>query len=80
MACGALVLCGDSSSLPEVYGDSALVLNLNSVDDVREKIELAIRDNKLRDELLKKSQKNIERFSWNKTAREIYSVINKGEN
>ena len=80
MACGALVLCGNNSSLPEVYGDSAMILDLDSVEDVKEKIELAIRDNKLREELLKKSQKNINRFSWNKTAKEIYGVINKGEN
>ena len=80
MACGALVLCGNNSSLPEVYGDSALVLDLNDVNDVRKKIELAIKDNKLRNELLRRSKKNINKFSWNKTAREIYNVINKGEN
>lgn len=80
MACGALVLCGNNSSLPEVYGDSALVLDLNNIDDVRAKIELAIKDNKLRNELLRRSEKNINKFSWNKTAREIYNVINKGEN
>lgn len=80
MACGALVLCGNNSSLPEVYGDSALVLDLNDVNDVRKKIELAIKDNKLRNELLRRSEKNINKFSWNKTAREIYNVINKGEN
>lgn len=80
MACGALVLCGDNSSLPEVYGDSALVLDLDNIEDIKKKIELAITDNKLREELLKKSEKNINRFSWNKTAKEIYNVINKGDN
>lgn len=51
MACGALVLCGDNSSLPEVYGDSALVLDLDNIEDIKKKIELAITDNKLREEL-----------------------------
>lgn len=79
MACGALVLCGDNSSLPEVYGNGALVIDLNNVEDVKEKIELAIRNNDLREKLLKESEKNIKRFSWNKTAKQICDVINEGE-
>lgn len=75
MACGTAVLSSDNSSLPEVYGDAALVFENNSSKDLKEKMEIILKDNEVRDELIKKSVINIKRFSWKKTAKEVYKIL-----
>ena len=75
MACGTVVITSNNSSLPEVYGDSALVFKNNDVEDLREKMILLLNDEELRQSLIKKSFKNIKRFSWEKTAKQVYELI-----
>lgn len=75
MACGTVVISADNSSLPEVYGDSALVFKSNDENDLREKMITALTNDELREGLIKKSFDNIRRFSWEKTAREVYKLI-----
>lgn len=75
MACGTVVITSDNSSLPEVYGDSALVFKNNDIADLREKMSLLLNDEDLRQRLIKKSFENIKRFSWQKTAKQVYELI-----
>lgn len=75
MACGTVVITSDNSSLPEVYGDSALVFKNNDIADLREKMSLLLNDEDLRQSLIKKSFENIKRFSWQKTAKQVYELI-----
>lgn len=76
MACGTVVITADNSSLPEVYGDSALVFNNNDEVDLGKKIVIALSNEELRKELITKSFDNIKRFSWEKTARQVYELMN----
>ena len=75
MACGTVVITSNNSSLPEVYGDSALVFKNNDIEDLREKMVLALTNEELRKELINKSFENIKRFSWEKTAKQVYELI-----
>lgn len=75
MACGTAVLCSNNSSLPEVYGEGALTFKNNDKRDLREKMSLIMEDENLRQALIDKSFDNIKRFSWQKTAEEVYELM-----
>ncbi len=74
-ACGTAVICSNNSSLPEVYGNSAISFNPEDVNSVKDAIKILIKDNELRGKLIKEGYKNIKRFSWGKTASEIKKII-----
>ena len=42
MACGTPVACSNSSSLPEVVGDAAVMFDATNVDDIKNKINLLL--------------------------------------
>lgn len=77
MGCQTVVLTSDNSSLPEVYGDAALVFENNNAKDLQKKMELILNNESLREELIKKSKENVKRFSWKNTSKKIYEVLNR---
>lgn len=74
-ACGTAVLCSNNSSLPEVYGKSAISFNPEKVETVEKAIKMLMEDKELRSNLIEKGYKNIKRFSWKLTAEEIKKII-----
>ena len=76
MACDTVVITSNNSSLPEVYGDSALIFENNNYLDLKDKMEVILKDNALRMELIEGSRENIKRFSWENTANEVYKILN----
>jgi len=75
MACGTPVVCSDSSSLPEVGGDAVLYCDTNDVNDIKDKIELIVSDEKLQQELKTKGLQRAKKFSWEKSAKEHIKVF-----
>lgn len=75
MGCKTAVITANNSSLPEVYGDSALVFENNNAKDLQKKMEMILTDETLRENLIEKSIENVKRFSWEKTSKEIYEVL-----
>jgi len=67
-AAGTSVLCSHTSSFPEVAGDSALLVNPHSVESTDEGMQKLWSDSALRRNLIEKGEKNLRRFSWQKTA------------
>ncbi len=68
MACGTPVIASRATALPEVLGDSALLIDPYDIDELCRSLELLAEDTALRNEL---SLKGLERsfdFNWNKTA------------
>ena len=74
-ACGTVVVCSNNSSLPEVYGNSALSFDPSNIIDIEEKIKIIIDNKELRESLIEKSSENIKRFSWRKTVESIEEVL-----
>ncbi|MBI5032963.1 MAG: glycosyltransferase family 4 protein [Chloroflexi bacterium] len=74
MACGAPVICSNTSSLPEVVGDAALQVNPRDVNEIAAAITRVLNDATLRDELCAKSLARAAQFSWERTARETLSI------
>lgn len=74
MACGTPVVTSNISSLPEVAGDAAILVNPNDVDSIKSGIEMAIKN---RDDLIKKGLTQSEKFSWSKCAKQVLEVYEK---
>lgn len=74
MACGAPVICSNTSSLPEVVGDAALLVNPRDVGEIASAIERVLTDRHLRDGLHAKGFVQAAKFSWERTAHETLAV------
>lgn len=73
-ACGCPLVCGDTSSLPEVAGDAAQYFDPYSKESIREAVEKVLASNELQNELREKGTKRLELFSWKHTAIETKKV------
>lgn len=74
MKCGAPVIVGNRTSLPEVVGDAALAVDPFDTDAIAEAIKLLIDNSQLREELSVKGQKRAAAFDWQETARKTLMV------
>jgi len=72
---GVPVVASNTSSFPEILGDSALLVNPNNPSEISEAIFKVLSDEYLRNELIKKGFENIKKFSWLKCAEETLKVI-----
>jgi glycosyltransferase involved in cell wall biosynthesis len=77
MASGIPVVCSNRSSLPEVVGDGALLVNPLQVDDISDSILLLLVNEEKRNELIFKGKKRAAMFSWEKTVQETLKVYEK---
>ena len=75
MACGTPVVCSNSSSLPEVGGDAVMYCNPNDIEDIKEKIELVLKDEIIQQEMIVKGLERVKEFSWKKSAKEHIKVF-----
>jgi glycosyltransferase involved in cell wall biosynthesis len=77
MSCGSPVILSNSSSLPEVGGDAVLYVDPFSVGSIKETIERIVYDDELRKSMAKKSLKQSQKFSWERTAEQTEEVYAK---
>jgi len=75
MACGAPVICADTSSLPEVAGDAALRVNPLDTAALAAAIERITTDAELRAALITKGYEQVKKFSWAKAAQKTWAVL-----
>jgi glycosyltransferase involved in cell wall biosynthesis len=75
MACGTPVLTSNVSSLPEVAGDAALLVDPLDVDAIAEGMSRLITDDELRVTLVEKGYAQFRKFSWANAAREVLQVL-----
>lgn len=80
MSCGTAVITSNTSSLPEVVSDAAILVDPRNVDEVAFNILRIVEDSSLRENLRAKGLIQARRFSWDKTASETWEFINEVEN
>ncbi|MGB6295174.1 MAG: glycosyltransferase family 1 protein [Rivularia sp. (in: cyanobacteria)] len=68
MTLGTPVVTSNNSSLPEVAGDAALLINPNEPMQLAEAILKLISDSQLRQEFIDKGKERAKTFSWERTA------------
>ncbi len=69
MACGTPVVTSNCSSLPEVAGDAALLVDPCNVSAIRDALKRLLTDPVLREELSNKGLERSKAFTWENTAR-----------
>jgi alpha-1,3-rhamnosyl/mannosyltransferase len=67
-AAGTAVLCGDRTSLPEVAGDAAVLVDPDSTDSIREGLARLLSDDAFRAELVGKGTERVGQFTWTAAA------------
>lgn len=70
MACGCPVICSNSSCLPEVVGDAALLFDPKDVRQLSNNIFKLLTDGRVRREMIKKGLKHSRSFTWEKCAKD----------
>lgn len=78
-AAGLPVVCSNTSSLPEVAGEGALLVNPLDVSDISAALERVLRDASLREQLVTLGYQNVKRFSWEACARVVLESMVGGE-
>lgn len=69
------VITSNVSSLPEAGGDACLYVDPENTEDIAKKMEMILEDRDLRRSLIAKGKKQVEKFSWDKTAKETLDVL-----
>lgn len=77
MACGCPVISSNASSLPEVAGDAAILLDPKDTEGFTAAMVRVLTDADLRRVLREKGLTQAARFTWDRTAREMTVVYKK---
>jgi glycosyltransferase involved in cell wall biosynthesis len=75
MACGTPVITSELSSLPEVAGDAAILINPYNVAEITEAMQMIGDDMKLRSHLSSQGLNRANQFSWEKTGLATAEVL-----
>ncbi len=73
MACGTPVVTSRISSLPEVVGDAALLVDPYDVEDIAAGIERVLGDDALRAALIAAGHARVKNFSWERSVGAIHA-------
>lgn len=74
-SCGCPVISSNSSSLPEVLGDSAVMCAKESIESFAKGIKKVYLSSVIRDRLITKGYINVSRFSWDASVKEIEKYL-----
>jgi glycosyltransferase involved in cell wall biosynthesis len=74
MACGTPVVCAHTSSLPEVAGDAALLVDPLDTDGLAAAMQQALSDEGLRARLVERGLRQAARFTWRAAAQQLLAI------
>ena len=74
MAHGTPVVTSNTSSLPEVVGSAALMVNPENVFEIRNALHQALLDSELRDRMKRLGYEQAQRFSWESSVARILEI------
>jgi glycosyltransferase involved in cell wall biosynthesis len=74
MACSVPVITSNTSSMPEIAGDAAHLINPNKTEEITNGIIKILSDVKYKDELIKNGLKRYKLFKWESMAYQVLDV------
>jgi len=77
MSCGTPVVCSNASSLPEVAGDAALLVDPFDVDGWTRAIARVLEDVDLRRGMVARGLAQAARFTWERAARQLLAAFDR---
>ena len=75
MACGTPVVTSNVTSLPEVAGEAAVLVDPFDVDAIAEGVTRVLEDRTLQEELRRKGLERAGQFTWERAAEETWRVL-----
>jgi glycosyltransferase involved in cell wall biosynthesis len=75
MACGTPVLTSNVSSLPEVAGDAALLVNPLDTTEIAAGLHRLVTDTPLRRQLAARGYTQTKKYSWDNAARQVLEIL-----
>jgi glycosyltransferase involved in cell wall biosynthesis len=75
MACGTPVICSNTSSLPEIAGDAAILVDPLDVDALAAAMHRVAHNEGLRQSLIERGFQQMQSFSWERCAKEVMQVL-----
>lgn len=74
MSWGVPVLTSNAASLPEVVGDAAVIIDPYDIEGISDGLYRLLTDNDLREDLINKGYKQIEKFTWEESANKLQTI------
>jgi glycosyltransferase involved in cell wall biosynthesis len=74
MAHGTPVVTSNTSSLPEVVGNAAVLVNPENVFEIMRALHRVLTDQDLREKMKRRSYEQSQRFSWENSARQVLRI------
>ncbi len=74
-ACGAPVIMGNNSSLSEIMGEAAVLINSHNTSEIAEAISWVLSDKELRQHLRTRGLERVKRYQWPRCAKEMLEVF-----
>jgi glycosyltransferase involved in cell wall biosynthesis len=74
MACEVPVITSNSSSMPEIAGDAALLINPTDVENIGAGIKQILENDMLKQNLISKGKQRSKYFSWENTAIKVLEI------
>ena len=74
MICETAVLTSLGTSMAEVCGSAAHLVNPHSVEGIANGLQLLLNDSTYRHELVRRGKQHVQKFSWRQAARETIAV------
>jgi glycosyltransferase involved in cell wall biosynthesis len=72
---GVPVVTSNISSMPEVAGNGAVLIDPKNIEEIAEAVQKLISDEGYKNDMIEKGRENVKRFSWDKCAKEIAEII-----
>ncbi len=78
MGCGTPVICSNTSSLPELAGDAALLVNPLETEMIAEAMRRVYEDRALREAMIAKGHQRVQQFTWELAAKSALDALLQG--
>jgi glycosyltransferase involved in cell wall biosynthesis len=77
MAQGSPVVCANTSALPEVVGDAAVLVNPENSFEIMHAVKRVLLDRELRQALCDRGRQRASEFSWKRSAQQLLDVYDR---
>jgi glycosyltransferase involved in cell wall biosynthesis len=74
MACGTPVITSDCTSVPEVAGDAAILVDPTSEESIGDALMRVLQDEPLRRQMIERGREQVQRFGWQETVQKTLDV------
>jgi len=77
LQCDVPAIVSNTSSMPEVAGDAALLVDPSSPEDIADKMHQLYKDEALRSKLIQNARVQVKKFDWNISAAKLWDSMMK---